>query len=1082
MMKKIIKMFTVGVFLFIGGLFIPSAVFAWTTTATFEDLSIDSNAAGSTGWAWAGSATYVEGTTVHGGSKSSRMEWPVDNDGWATCQGNPSVSEETSGAEVWYRAYHYFPANWQWADTHKKHMRLHIANSNGDNQGWISIILLDSGELELSNEIDPLTAENAALGVNAPLGEWAHYEIYTYLHETEGIIRIWLNGVLVGEQLNCKTLNVATDKLDSAIFASYWNDPRSPQVQSEYIDDVIITTDQPVNTDMAGNYMIGPDGWQENNNYHVATTGNDVTGDGSIGNPYRTPEYGAKQLSPGDTLLIHNGTYTLSVSNLPVGDQNLDRGRAFVSPPYNVDGTLSEPFTIKAYGDGIVLLDAGASPEYPAIGSNYGDYVIVDGVSVRGAAICMWANHCVIKNSDLYGGIDCPESNGGDNFGCVLRVEGSTGTTIINNTLHDNQIGITQENSPLIMVYNSTDLTITKNDIFNSVGIGVRLKDEPNNVTTSYNYIYDNVLSGFQSSNQVQGHNVHIHHNVFRNNNTSNNTSAGALHTNILVSNWEIYNNTFVNNHYADIRGTSTTGIDDIAVWNNLFVSADSYYRLGWSSSGPTLADDFTYSDYNSFTGGADWREWATTWSDLATYQANNGSGFDSDSVSTSPNFINSAGSLSADYKRTSYPVDGRGGAYESVMGAYTTDAEVIGHFSDGGGAICDSTHLSLCTTDTTCTNAGGHFCNSICQVTVCDLCKDQVTLTGLTNCLKSHMPGSASEGFIIPTGQNITDYRTLTTAALGGTCDDTIIPNGLSSIYTAWPMDKYCVISEKQMLNGWGTLIINTIPAKQISIQAPHPKYDTNTLEQAAAIFEEIEAHTLVIAGAHRNSNAIDGCQSGYKISDVSHNVDNFFHVVTEEIINNTSDTVIQFHGMSASSCSGVDAYITHGVSTIPVVTDKATKIRNAFRALDGSVTINIPGDAPTCSLNATKNTVGRFINDSANACTTSAINYNGRFIHIEQKIALRNSTQYANWSEAIRRAYSVTRADVDQSSSINSTDALLTLRNSLGLEMSGTNWQSSSTTGDVNCDGGSNSNDVLLVLRESLGLDVREMGWCVD
>ncbi len=70
--------------------------------------------------------------------------------------------------------------------------------------------------------------------------------------------------------------------------------------------------------------------------------------------------------------------------------------------------------------------------------------------------------------------------------------------------------------------------------------------------------------------------------------------------------------------------------------------------------------------------------------------------------------------------------------------------------------------------------------------------------------------------------------------------------------------------------------------------------------------------------------------------------------------------------------------------------------------------------------------------------------------------------------------------RADVDQSSSINSTDALLTLRNSLGLNMSSTNWQVSSTTGDVNCDSNSNSTDALLILRESLGLDMTGTGWC--
>ncbi len=72
------------------------------------------------------------------------------------------------------------------------------------------------------------------------------------------------------------------------------------------------------------------------------------------------------------------------------------------------------------------------------------------------------------------------------------------------------------------------------------------------------------------------------------------------------------------------------------------------------------------------------------------------------------------------------------------------------------------------------------------------------------------------------------------------------------------------------------------------------------------------------------------------------------------------------------------------------------------------------------------------------------------------------------------------VIRADVDQSSSINSTDALLTLRNSLGLNMSSTNWQVSATTGDVNCDDSSSSTDALLILRESLGLDMSGTGWC--
>jgi len=70
--------------------------------------------------------------------------------------------------------------------------------------------------------------------------------------------------------------------------------------------------------------------------------------------------------------------------------------------------------------------------------------------------------------------------------------------------------------------------------------------------------------------------------------------------------------------------------------------------------------------------------------------------------------------------------------------------------------------------------------------------------------------------------------------------------------------------------------------------------------------------------------------------------------------------------------------------------------------------------------------------------------------------------------------------RADVDQNSTINSTDAMLTLRNSLGLDMSGTNWVTGTHTGDVNCDNSSNSTDAMLILRKSLGLDMSGTGWC--
>ncbi len=70
--------------------------------------------------------------------------------------------------------------------------------------------------------------------------------------------------------------------------------------------------------------------------------------------------------------------------------------------------------------------------------------------------------------------------------------------------------------------------------------------------------------------------------------------------------------------------------------------------------------------------------------------------------------------------------------------------------------------------------------------------------------------------------------------------------------------------------------------------------------------------------------------------------------------------------------------------------------------------------------------------------------------------------------------------RSDVDQNSITNTTDALLTLRNSLSLSMASTAWVFSATTGDVDCSGISNSTDALLILRYSLGLSMASTAWC--
>lgn len=410
---------------------------------------------------------------------------------------------------------------------------------------------------------------------------------------------------------------------------------------------------------------------------YVATTGNDSTGDGSIGSPWRTPEFGAKQLtSAGDALVIKAGTYVLDAANLPAGHTTTARYIALVSPPDNISGTALNPIIIKAAIGETVLLDGGASPSWPTVGTNLGDYITIDGVNSRGSAILWGVTGCIIKNCDLYGGIDTPVSNGGDNFGCVVRTENAVDCSIINNKLHDNQTGITQANSPLLIEYDTTNLVVEFNEVYNSVGIGLRFKDDPETIIVRNNFIHDNVWSGVQGSNQDLGNNIAIYNNVFLNNNTANNGSYGAISGLVDLDGWEIYNNTFYGNGVCDVRMLYDAATD-YNIWNNVHNQAGDYYLSGFSSSGSLISTVLTYSDYNNFFGGGSWQSQSTVYANLSAF--NTALSYDGNSVTTDPSFINAGGTTPADYKRTSYTANGRGGAYEAVMGAYVDGTEQIG-------------------------------------------------------------------------------------------------------------------------------------------------------------------------------------------------------------------------------------------------------------------------------------------------------------------------------------------------------------------------------------------------------------------
>ncbi|MFK7848565.1 MAG: T9SS type A sorting domain-containing protein [Rhodothermales bacterium] len=307
-------------------------------------------------------------------------------------------------------------------------------------------------------------------------------------------------------------------------------------------------------------------------------------------------------------------------------------------------------------------------------------------------------------------------------------------------------------------------------------------------------------------------------------------------------------------------------------------------------------------------------------------------------------------------------------------------------------------------------------------------ICENESTLDALVECIVDSMPGEASEGFFIPTGDTQNDWTQVVSEMLVGDCEAIVLPESLLGNYTITLFTdaendlQYCVLKEVADLNedgvvdkGWGTFIVNRTPRRNIDISVPHPLNDSNTGRQGIGIFKNSGARTFTMAGAHRRANgAMSSCQEAFHVADAAHNVNVFFHRTLEILsafYNGRGERFnsLQFHGMGTSTCAGVNVYLTHGSRTqIPVDGAPIHSLQANLSARHPSWVVTVPGDTPSCTLAGTTNVQGRLLNNvpPADVCTSSAIDADvtGSFIHIEQKF---DNRAQADWFTAINETF---------------------------------------------------------------------------
>jgi hypothetical protein len=259
----------------------------------------------------------------------------------------------------------------------------------------------------------------------------------------------------------------------------------------------------------------------------------------------------------------------------------------------------------------------------------------------------------------------------------------------------------------------------------------------------------------------------------------------------------------------------------------------------------------------------------------------------------------------------------------------------------------------------------------------------------------------------------------------------DTVVSNVLSSNYsnahttadslgytlldfldtTQTPSKNYYILEKQQdSTNYWGTFVFNPDPLRQnLFIQAPHPLFDTKSGQQAIYAYKNTGARLYAVSGAHRcnhsdtsvctGTTSVCGSSGKFQISDQPHNVNNTFFrstVIAKNMITNL--IVVQLHGFGKDSLDP-DVILGNGTTRSPLITstDYLIEFKNNLYSLDTTLTFKVAHvDTTWNRLTGTVNMQGRFLNGAPNPCTGSNASIptpNGRFLHIEQVLWLRNT-----------------------------------------------------------------------------------------
>lgn len=267
-------------------------------------------------------------------------------------------------------------------------------------------------------------------------------------------------------------------------------------------------------------------------------------------------------------------------------------------------------------------------------------------------------------------------------------------------------------------------------------------------------------------------------------------------------------------------------------------------------------------------------------------------------------------------------------------------------------------------------------------------------------------MPGPASEGFVDAASHELDRWREAVAALLEGDTttvtelvDGPLFSYALIHLTDTETGDTYYILQEVPSVQmGWGTVVVNPDPDRNVAVEVPHPMFEVGTDVEGADLFRRAGARALIIAGTHRCANRApspcDGesgvCGTGYyHVSDMAHMVEVPFQAAHELTVDRFPGAVsLSLHGHGRDRCETV--FLSSGVADSTPET-----VRDLRRALTRrGISAAVP-ESSDCPLIGSTNVQGRYSNGSDQPCTRPAPSASGTFIHIEQGRSFRESEE---------------------------------------------------------------------------------------